>query len=170
MKPILSLLVLAGIAFSSSASAQMATSSSDRPNLISANPITMLFGFYNGEIEHAVQPTFSVAAAGSRFDYGDGTYSNLDGILRYYPTAHAIRGFSVGVSFGVSKFSDDNDGSFYADESKTVGTVGVRGDYVWLLSRDQRFAVAAGIGAKRLFGSGGTEGLPIGRLSVGYAF
>ncbi|MEO5589552.1 MAG: hypothetical protein ABIS03_08205 [Gemmatimonadaceae bacterium] len=170
MKAIPSLVAVAAIAFASTVSGQTAAPFSNRPNLISANPITVLFGFYNAEFEHALQPTVSIAAAGSLFDYGSGQYTNLDGILRYYPAARAIRGFSVGLSVGVSSFNDDDSGDFYTDDSETVGTLGVRGDYVWLLGRDQRFAVAAGVGAKRLFGSDATEGLPIARLSVGYAF
>lgn len=148
-----------------------------RVNLISANPIGLLFEWYNGELEHAFAPTVSGAVAASSFgDFfedasSDARYSVLDAIGRYYPSARAIRGFSIGLSAGVVDFRDDNQDCFECeDESGTFGTVGIRGDYVWILGRDQRFAVATGIGAKRVFGDGGPGGLPIGRLSIGYAF
>ena len=148
-----------------------------RDNIVSANPIGLLFEWYNGEIEHAISSTASIAFAASRFSLeNDNRYAVADAIFRYYPAARAIRGFSVGASVGVVDFRDDTsycepycDG--YTDDSGTAGTIGVRGDYVWIIGRDQHFSVAAGIGAKRVLGNDiGTEGIPIGRLSIGYAW
>ena len=142
-----------------------------RVNLISSNPIGLLFGWYNGEFEHAVSPTVSVAAAGTSFDLDDARYNSLDGIVRYYPAARAIRGFSVGVSVGYVGVSEDcNSDVFSCDNDYNAGTIGVRGDYVWILGRDQRFSVETGIGAKRILGHSDPVGLPIGRLSLGYAW
>lgn len=142
-----------------------------RTGLVSANPIGLLFEWYNGEFERAIAPTVSVAIAASRFDFfDDDTYTAVDGILRFYPGGRAIRGFAVGMSAGFINVEVGD--CFQCDsESESVATLGVRGDYVWILGRDQRFAVATGIGAKRLFGNDvGEAGLPIGRLSIGYAF
>jgi hypothetical protein len=149
-----------------------------RTNLVSANPIGLIFEWYNGEYEHAMSSTVSLAVAGSSFgdiETSDDTrYSVLDGIVRYYPSGRALRGFSIGGSVGFVDFSDDFDDDECigcSDESGTGATIGVRGDYVWILGRDQHFAVAAGIGAKRVLGSDiGLEGLPIARLSIGYAW
>ena len=140
-----------------------------RVNLISANPIGLLFEWYNGEYEHAVNSTASLAVAASRFDFDGPTYTSIDGIGRYYPSGKALRGFSFGISVG---FVDvDANCTECGDDDGTSATVGVRGDYVWILGRDQRFSVATGIGAKRLINDNlGTEGLPIGRLSIGYAW
>ncbi len=140
-----------------------------RTNLISSNPIGLLFEWYNGEFEHAFSPTASFAVAGTRFDFDNSNYTAIDGIVRYYPGARAIRGFSVGASAGFISINDD---CFLCDnQNESAFTLGVRGDYVWLLGRDQRFAAAAGIGAKRLIGNNyGNDGLPIGRLSIGWAF
>lgn len=162
--------------FGTPARAQSAASDQagiQRTNLISSNPIGIIFEWFNGEFEHAIKPTVSLAVAGSHFGFDDANYTSIDGIARYYPSARAIRGFSIGGSVGGVRVSEDNcDGCTPFDES--AFTLGIRGDYVWILGRDQRFAVAAGIGAKRLFYSEndnvGTEGLPIGRLSVGYAW
>lgn len=157
---------------SSSASAQTvdADRAGLRQNLISANPIGLLFEWYNGEYERAFSSTASVAIAASRFDFFDNDfYTAVDGIVRYYPGGRAVRGFSLGGSVGV--INVDSDCFECEDDSESVFTVGVRGDYVWILGRDQRFAVATGIGAKRLFGNSiGEAGLPIGRLSIGYAW
>lgn len=144
-----------------------------RINLISANPIGLLFEWYNGEYERALSSTTSLAVAASRFDFDDANFTSLDAIGRYYPAGRALRGFSFGVSLGVVSVNDDYDDNCIGCENDdgTSATVGVRGDYVWILGRDQRFAVATGIGAKRLLNNDlGTEGLPIGRLSIGYAW
>jgi hypothetical protein len=139
-----------------------------RVNLVSANPIGLLFEWYNGEFEHAFSSTVSLAASASRFDFEDANYTAIDGIARYYPSGKALRGFSFGVSAGFVNVDDDCDG---CSDDGSSATIGVRGDYVWILGRDQRFAVAAGIGAKRLLNDNlGTEGLPVGRLSIGYAW
>lgn len=157
---------------STSASAQSvdADRAGLRHNLISANPIGLLFEWFNGEYERALSSTASVAIAGSRFDFFENDYyTAVDGIIRYYPGGRAVRGFSLGGSVGFVNI--DSDCFECEDDSESVFTIGVRGDYVWILGRDQRFAVATGIGAKRLFGNSvGEEGLPIGRLSIGYAW
>jgi hypothetical protein len=159
----------------SAASAQsvdLTRSGITRANLVSANPIGLLFEWYNGEFEHAINSTVSLAVAASSYDFDGPRYNSVDGIARYYPSARALKGFSVGMSVGFVSIDDNYDDCIYcSDESGSSATIGVRGDYVWILGRDQRFAVATGIGAKRLLSDvQGTEGLPIGRLSLGYAF
>jgi len=139
-----------------------------RVNLVSANPIGLLFEWYNGEFEHAISPTISLALSVSSWDFDGPTYSSVDGTARYYPSGRALRGFSFGLSAGVVNVDPDCQD---CDDEGTSATIGVRGDYVWILGRDQHFSVATGIGAKRLLNNDlGTEGLPIGRLSIGYAW
>jgi hypothetical protein len=172
--------VVATLAFVAVASPAFAQSTTEtraglaRTNLVSANPIGLLFEWYNGEFEHAVTPTVSLGIAGSSYDIDNTRYASVDGIARYYPAARALRGFSIGASVG---FIDLNDHQNYDNcigctpDSGTSATIGVRGDYVWIIGKEQRFAVAAGIGAKRLLNDNlGTEGVPIGRLSIGYAW
>ena len=147
-----------------------------RQNLVSANPIGLLFEWYNGEYEHAFNSTTSVAVAASSFgDFGgwdDARYSLVDVIGRYYPAGRALRGFSIGASAGLVNFDENIPSDCFEcdDDSGTFATIGVRGDYVWILGRDQRFAVASGIGARRILGGGDLEGVPIIRLSIGYAW
>ena len=171
--------VVALVATARAASAQSIedTQSGVRRNMISANPIGLLFEWYNGEYERVINSTTTVAIAASSFSEidtdDDLRYSVVDGIVRYYPSARALRGFSIGASVGLVSFSNDDECVDFGcdDNSGTKATLGVRGDYVWILGRDQHFSVAAGLGAKRVFGNDhGTEGLPIGRLSIGYAY
>ncbi len=168
--------ILAVLAFVAAASPAMAQSSSashsgiDRPNLISANPIGLLFQWYNAEFEHAIAPVASLAIAASSYDLDNATYASVDGIVRYYPTAGALRGFSVGASVGFIDINEDTCNGC-TDDSGSSATVGVRADYVWILGRDQHLTAAAGVGAKRLLSNDlGTEGVPIGRLSIGWAW
>ncbi len=167
------LLVISALGFVGLTTPAIAQSAAERAgivrtNLVSSNPIGLLFQWYNGEYEHSLQSTTSLAVAATRFDVDDFNYNAVDGIVRYYPGGHAIRGFSVGASAGFIYVSEDNCTDC---ENGTGATVGVRGDYVWILGRDQRFAAAAGIGAKRVFASNvGSAGLPIARLSIGWAW
>lgn len=142
-----------------------------RLNLVSANPIGLLFEWYNGEFEHAITPTVSLAVSGTSYDLNDARYTSVDGIARYYPSARALRGFSVGASVGFVGVNDNCNDSFCNDNDFSAATIGVRGDYVWILGRDQHFSVETGIGAKRILSNrSDVEGLPIGRLSIGYAW
>lgn len=170
MKTIRLVIAVAALAISASASAQSsagARSGIARVNLISANPIGLLFEWYNGEFEHALNPTTSLAVAGTSFDLDNARYNSIDGIVRYYPAARALRGFSVGASAGFVGVNDDCD---TCDDDFSAATIGVRGDYVWIIGRDQHFSVQAGVGAKRILGHSDPAGLPIGRLSLGYAW
>ena len=166
---------------SNSAAAQVDAPDQKAPrvNIVSTNPFGMLFEFYNGEIEHALSSTSSVAVAGSHVGFDDeDAYTTGDVILRYYPSARAVRGFAFGGSVGFARVTNDTNCFDCVNTPPRTHdnafTVGLRGDYIWILGRDQRFSVATGIGAKRLFYSGSdhsdTEGLPIGRLSIGYAW
>ena len=90
-------LIAATVILSSTAVAQSAggdRTGIQRRNLISANPIGLLFEWYNGEYERAVSSTASLAVAGSTFDFWDGNqrYTAVDAIARYYPQARALRG------------------------------------------------------------------------------
>jgi hypothetical protein len=141
-----------------------------RANLISANPIGLLFEWYNGELEHAITPTASLAVSGTSYDLNDSRYTSVDGIARYYPSARALHGFSVGGSIGFVSVNDNCSNCSNTNDF-SAATIGVRGDYVWILGRDQRFSVETGIGAKRILSNrADVEGLPIGRLSIGYAW
>ncbi len=81
-------LLITAVAFAATASPAMAQFNDGaragiaRTNLVSANPIGLLFQWYNGEFEHAVAPTVSLALAASSYDLDGPTYSSIDGIAR----------------------------------------------------------------------------------------
>ncbi|HVF40950.1 MAG TPA: hypothetical protein VM939_13705, partial [Gemmatimonadaceae bacterium] len=143
----LRLAVLAGV-FTVAAASPLAAQNIDldragmaRTNLISSNPIGLIFEWFNGEYERAIAPTVSLAVAATRFDFDDANYTAIDGIARYYPSARAIRGFSFGGSVGFVNVTEDEDDDCVGCEEfdESAFTIGVRGDYVWILGRDQRF-------------------------------
>jgi hypothetical protein len=175
--PLVRALLIAALLISATASGVVAQSADSaragmrRMNLISTNPIGIIFEWYNAEFEHAIASTASIAVAGSHFDFDNFTYNQVDGIVRYYPSAEALKGFSFGGSAGYLS-AKDSDCIDCVD--LTAFTLGVRGDYVWIMGRDQHFSVATGFGAKRVFykesGTSASTALPIARLSVGWAF
>jgi hypothetical protein len=148
-----------------------------RTNLVSSNPIGLLFEWYNGEFEHAISSTASIAVAASVFSGNDFDLDDEpamgDVIARYYPAARALRGLSVGLSAGIIRVTEDVCTEFSCNSKKksSSGTIGVRGDYVWIIGRDQHFSVATGIGARRILNDNiSFDFFPIGRLSLGYAW
>lgn len=165
-------------AFLPSVSAGQATpalpSDSARTNLLSFNPLGVVFEYFSGEFEHAVSRSASLAIAGSYASPFGLSYSSVDLIGRYYPDG-ALRGFSIGPTVGYTHVADNY--SCYDvcfNGGSNAFTLGVELDYSWLLGRSQRFGIETGIGAKRLFYTGknslGSDALPTGRISIGYAF
>ncbi|MDQ6717138.1 MAG: hypothetical protein M3Z17_02190 [Gemmatimonadota bacterium] len=161
--------------------------SSAPKNLVSINPLGIVFGYFSAEIEHSFAPSGSIGLAGSYDGTNDFGYSSLDGILRFYPAAERIRGFAIGATIGYTHVNSDyvvypacvdcyGAGSSYSigNGASNAFTLGVQGDYSWWIGKEQRFGIEAGLGAKRLFyhggGRRGSEALPTGRLSIGWGF
>lgn len=145
-----------------------------RENLLSINPLGVLFEYYSAEFEHSMSRSTSLAVAGSYFSPFDIGYSSVDGILRYYPAEQGLRGFSIGPSVGYTHVSDNSCVFDCTTNSSSAVTIGVQLNYSWILGPSQHFGIELGLGAKRLFYSGsegrGSTALPTGRLSVGYAY
>ena len=176
MKKLLVGLAAVMMASQTAQSQQIERSGVARTNLVSANPIGLLFEWYNGELEHAFSSTASVAVAASIFNedaFDDNDDIRMGDVIgRYYPAARALRGLSVGLSAGVLSVREATCSSFSCtDERKSSATIGVRGDYVWIIGRDQHFSVATGIGARRILSDKiSNDFVPIGRLSLGFAW
>lgn len=156
-----------------------------RENLVSTDPFGVVFQFYNAELEHALSPEFSLAAHASYLKYTDIGYTSGDLIGRYYPNAEGLRGFDIGGTIGFTHLTTQDVtylglpcpssgcSPVYSNSANNAFTLGIQGDYSWILGPSQHFGVEIGIGAKRLFYSAkgaGSEALPTGRLSVGYAW
>lgn len=147
---------------------------------LSANPLGLLFGYYNAEYERAVSNVASAGLAGSYLSIDDIEVFSVEAKARYYPQARVLSGFSVGGSLGFGQVSDKTDfgdgGDFQDDEeSASAFTLGVELDYNWLVGRDRRFFIGTGIGARRLFGGDVSSDAPvviptIRLVNIGFAF
>jgi hypothetical protein len=148
----------------------------ERDNLLSINPLGVVFEYFSGEFEHALSPSTSVALTASYASPFDFTYTSFDVIGRYYPAEEGLRGFSVGPTVGFTHVAQPRDFCFNCTSANTNAfTVGAELDYSWIMGPSQHFGVELGVGAKRLFLSGKdvngvSTALPTGRISIGYAF
>jgi hypothetical protein len=147
---------------------------------LSANPLGLLFGYYNAEYERALNNVTSVGASGSYIGFEDANLFTIEGKVRYYPQARVLNGFSVGGSLGFAQVSDDDlglDDGFEGEgeESASAFLLGIELDYNWLVGRDRRFFIGTGLGARRLFGGDVNSDTPvviptIRLVNIGFAF
>jgi hypothetical protein len=106
----------------------------------------------------------------------DESYATLEGKVRFYPNEEAPKGFSVGLSGGLTRLTGEvYNGVDFDRTSETRPTVGVVIDYNWILGKTRRFVVGAGVGAKRILGASGDiidveTGYPTARFQIGFLF
>lgn len=152
------------------ATAQETLAPTPYKQVVSASPISILFGFFGAEYERALSTTSTVGASGNFYGSGLVTYLSADAKYRYYPQGAALKGFSLGGSAGFARISVDNG----FNNAGAAFSFGVEMDYNWLLGKEKRFYVGVGGGAKRYFGSdleGVSFTVPTLRLvNIGYAF
>jgi hypothetical protein len=141
---------------------------------ISFNPLGIPFDIFSVEVESGIAQGMTIGGSGSHIDLGDERFSTAEFKFRYYPGEVVLRGFSLGASAGMLRYSDiRND----VRETLDTPTIGVILDYNWMLGAQHRFVVGTGIGAKRVLASSeerGRVGLDravlSGRFTVGIAF
>ncbi|MBL8983719.1 MAG: hypothetical protein JNL26_16145, partial [Gemmatimonadetes bacterium] len=112
--------------------------------------------YISGEYERMVTGLTSFGLQGSFFSVNDGSYSTIEGKVRFYPNEEWPRGFSIGLAGGVTRLAEDRfNTSTGGDErvSETRPTVAVIVDYNWIMGKAQRVIVGGGVGAKRLIGA-----------------
>lgn len=114
--------------------------SSGPTQVITANPLGLLIGWFNGEYQHKLNDSLSLGVGGSVFDLEDDNYVNGDVFVRFFPSGRVFEGFSVSAKAGPTRMRDNGTG---------LG-VGVDVDWNWLLGRDKRYAVILGFGLKRI--------------------
>lgn len=68
--------------------------------MVSANPFTLMFQWFNADYERQLTPNTTWGASGSFFSIGDFGYKNANATVRYYPRA-ALSGFYVGGRSGL---------------------------------------------------------------------
>jgi hypothetical protein len=115
---------------------------------IGINPLGLPADIFTLEIENAVSSGVSVGGVGSYIDVDHWRYTTADFKVRYYPGEAVLRGFAVGVSAGVTRYSNDG-----AERTLIAPTAGILVDYNWLLGHSERFLIGTGIGAKRVLAS-----------------
>ena len=169
-------------------------------SLVGFNPLGIPFDIASVEFETLVQQgmTFGLSANYVAWDdddeYSGGErWTSFDVKGRYYPGEVVLRGFSVGLSLGVTKFSERVFGQCIPTpanpnpcsngpppsrrESLTTPTIGVLVDYNFLIGAQRRFLVGTGIGAKRLLKHetdvpefDPPRAYPFARFAIGLAF
>lgn len=132
-------------------------------SFVGANPLGIPFDIVAVELETTVAPAATVGVSGSYNDIDNTVYKTIDGKFKYYPAEVAMRGFSVGMTFGWTKFRGAPDECVYDPVTfncpeppignLSAGTLGVLVDYNWTQGPSQRFVIGAGIGAKRVLAS-----------------
>ena len=133
--------------------------------IIGLNPLGIPFEIGSFEVEGVIMPGITLGGALSYNALGDDAdgdqseggerFTSGDVKVRYYPGEVALRGFSVGLGLGVTRFSKVVEtlspvGVSYRRESVTGPTISVLADYNFLLGARERFVVGTGLGAKRL--------------------
>jgi hypothetical protein len=134
--------------------------------MIGLNPLGIPFDIGSVEVEGAILPGVTLAGAASYNALGDDSgegsgdprFTSGDVKVRYYPGEVALRGFSVGLGIGVTRYSENvatptPTGPTFERQAITAPTISVLADYNFLLGARQRFVVGTGIGAKRLLAS-----------------
>jgi hypothetical protein len=132
--------------------------------IVGLNPLGIPFDIGAVEVEGVILPGISLGAAASYSALGDDEgegegdprFTSGDIKVRYYPGEVALRGFSVGLGLGVTRYSENRSVGTPAvlqREAVTAPTISVLADYNFLLGARQRFVVGTGIGAKRLLAS-----------------
>jgi hypothetical protein len=144
------------------------------PRVISISPISLLFGLFGAEYEQRLGHATSFGAAGSIYKNDDLRYTSVEGKFRYYPNEHALRGFSIAATGGITSVKDRTPTNL-GKNTASGPTIGVSFEYQWLEGAKENFSVTLGGGAKRFFvsdsfGNGVSGVLPSARISIGLAF
>jgi len=179
IRSLVTVLALAGLAGSAGAQATGAEAGTRVPiryrSYISINPLGIPFDLFSAEVETGIAQGMTLGASASHIDVGDERYSSADFKFRYYPSEIVLRGFSIGASVGMLRYSDI--GVTEVRETLDTPTFGIILDYNWMLGAQRRFIVGTGIGAKRILASSEERDRVnldraqiTGRFTVGIAF
>jgi hypothetical protein len=127
-------------------------------SFVGANPLGIPFDIVSIEAETVISGASTAGVVGSYNDIDSRRYTTVDARFKYYPAETAMRGFSVGLSGGMTKFrgpcsSFDTSGNCTTHPTLNAGTLGVLVDYNWTQGPSQRFVVGTGVGAKRILAS-----------------
>jgi hypothetical protein len=112
------------------------------------NPLGIPFNIFSVEMETGVAQGMTIGGSLSHTELDDRRYSSGDFKFRYYPSEIVLKGFSIGASAGLLRYSDIVNGT----DRQTISspTVGLLLDYNWMLGATHRFIVGTGVAAKRI--------------------
>lgn len=134
-------------------------------NVISANPVGLIFGVANVEWEHKIRPDLSIAPAGLFASYGDWTMYGVGVTAKKYHLPTAPRGLWYGGNVNIAQVSWDGLGS---DTNSTTG-FGIGGwvGHKWIYQNGFTIEPSAGLqyysaGDAAISGVGFGLGLQIG--------
>jgi hypothetical protein len=141
---------------------------------IGANPLGIPFDIFSVEVESGIAQGMTLGGNASHTDIDDKRYTSGDLKFRYYPSEIVLKGFSIGASAGLLRYSDIRDGQRQTIDSPTIALLL---DYNWMLGLTHRFIVGTGIGLKRIL-AGSDDRDKVGldrqqatiRFTVGVAF
>ncbi|HEY9227007.1 MAG TPA: hypothetical protein VIP11_10195 [Gemmatimonadaceae bacterium] len=143
---------------------------------VGLNPALVLWTFGSAEVESGLAQGVTLGGSATFTDLDHEKHLSGDVKLRYYPGEVVLRGFSMGFTAGYLRYQATR-GEVPTEFTVNAPTIGLIGDYNWLLGGAKRFVVGTGIGAKRVLAGAGTRdpaGLQsvyfTGRFVVGLAF
>jgi hypothetical protein len=155
--------VVTALAVPTAARAQAASALAWPSQVISVNPLGLVFDYYYVEYERALSSSSTGALSGSYWDADKYRYVSVDARYRLYPSERAPQGFSISATLGLSRVTNtEYDCGNVIKEigcdpipgfRETTGnalTTGLQLDYAWLLGAHKRVALGLGVGAKRL--------------------
>lgn len=117
---------------------------------VGVNPLGVLFEIFSAEVESGVAQGITLGGTASHIDLDHDRYSSAEFKFRYYPGDVVLRGFSLGASLGFVRYSTVADSAGATRESLDTPTLGLLGDYNWMLGHDGRLLIGTGIGAERI--------------------
>jgi hypothetical protein len=181
------LVVLVGISAASQAAAAQSTNTAGRVPIpyrsyIGINPLGIPFDIFSIEVESGIAPGMTLGVSAAHTEIDDARYSSADFKFRYYPSEIVLKGFSIGASAGLLRYSDIVSDFSSSIPTQTRGTIdtptlGLLIDYNWMLGASHRFIIGTGAAAKRIL-AGSDDRRKVGldraqlsaRFTVGVAF
>ena len=146
---------------------------------IAVNPFGVIGDIVSLEAETGVVQGITVGGVASYIDVDDDRFTTFDFKVRYYPAEVVLRDWSIGGTFGFTRFSRlvEQEMGGEVRGTLTAPTLGLVVDKNWLTGRGQHFLIGTGVGAKRvLAGKDKRDQADVdraiftARLVIGFAF
>ena len=171
--------------FASAAAAQATNTAGRIPipyrTYIGINPLGIPFDIFSIEVESGIAQGMTLGVSAAHTEIDNARYSSADVKFRYYPSEVVLKGFSIGASAGLLRYSDiRSEFDFTVTQTRQTidtPTLGLLLDYNWMLGASHRFIIGTGGAAKRILAGsedrdkvGLDRALLSARFTVGVAF